>query len=637
MHFRVIRTTFKVIFDRVFDFATCVGNVLVNGALFRFNRQSIMVRLRTFLITPFLLLFLATVSTIGWISFQNVSSVTEQLASKHIAELGNRVEAHIRHFFELPARLAQMNRDSMLQGNLNPDQPTTLAPTLTSQLEQFPFLTFVAFAMADGNYVAASRPPLTDEPPFLFTSLASTDFRLTLNAVAPHGGIGELQETRAPYDPRERPFMALAAGRDDPYWYPVYPYVGYDSLGIGIAAPVRDSNGELVALAAADVGLQEINRFLQQLPLGERGIAFVAEPDGTLVASSSDQPSYTLNEKDALQRLALDEHPDATLQGVGQALDKAISPRGTALMIAGERHLYSFRTFTDPFGLELVIGVVLPESAFIGPIAASARQAMVLAVLAVLMGVVLGMILTRWIALPVESIRDRAHRLARGDFDSRILRPSPIREVNQLSDSFSSMAGKLRSHIDELEARVMERTQDLEEANRVLERLATLDGLTQIPNRRCFDQCLRQEWERAQRDKTALALIMCDVDAFKPFNDLYGHDRGDQALRTVARAFHECAQRPSDLAARFGGEEFVMVLANTQLDGALEVAGIIHERIFQANIPRDDVPGFDRVTVSLGVACLIPAPGMAPQELIRQADQQLYRAKKNGRNQTLSS
>jgi diguanylate cyclase (GGDEF)-like protein len=162
---------------------------------------------------------------------------------------------------------------------------------------------------------------------------------------------------------------------------------------------------------------------------------------------------------------------------------------------------------------------------------------------------------------------------------------------------------------------------------------ARIDGLTQIANRRRFDEYLFQEWNRHIRMQLPLSLLICDVDHFKLYNDSQGHQAGDECLKSVAIAINRC-YRGGDLVARYGGEEFAMVLPQTNLPGAVQVAERVRAAVAAAALPHPVSPVCDRVTVSIGVASMTP-PAQVPSDpraLIQQADQHLYLAKKRGRN-----
>ena len=174
--------------------------------------------------------------------------------------------------------------------------------------------------------------------------------------------------------------------------------------------------------------------------------------------------------------------------------------------------------------------------------------------------------------------------------------------------------------------------QQLREAYRAVEALALSDGLTGVANRRRFDQYLSIEWRRNVRNRQPISLLMLDVDQFKLYNDTYGHQRGDNGLKQIAEACMDVVARPGDLVARFGGEEFVVVLPNTGSEGALQVANEICESLRSRRLPHTGSP-FGIITVSIGCATLVPQAGRHAPDLIAIADHALYAAKHNGRNQ----
>jgi diguanylate cyclase (GGDEF)-like protein len=179
-------------------------------------------------------------------------------------------------------------------------------------------------------------------------------------------------------------------------------------------------------------------------------------------------------------------------------------------------------------------------------------------------------------------------------------------------------------------------TQALKQANLELQRLVTIDGLTQLANRRHFDDYLSNEWRRMSRENQFLSLILCDVDFFKRYNDYYGHLSGDDCLKQIAQAIQASIHRPADLAARYGGEEFVVILPNTPLNGAITVAQTIQAAVRSLQIPHHYSSVSETVTLSLGVCSLIPNPAFSPASLIETADQALYTAKQQGRDRFAS-
>ena len=173
--------------------------------------------------------------------------------------------------------------------------------------------------------------------------------------------------------------------------------------------------------------------------------------------------------------------------------------------------------------------------------------------------------------------------------------------------------------------------QELQIANQQLLRLATIDGLTQVANRRRFDQYLEQQWQDLQAEKSSLALILCDIDYFKQYNDYYGHLTGDSCLKKVAQALENILRDPVDLVARYGGEEFAIILPHTSWNQAIKLAQHIQNSMLQLQLPHANSRVSQWLTLSLGIACTIPSDEISPSALIGGADQALYLAKQQGR------
>lgn len=165
-----------------------------------------------------------------------------------------------------------------------------------------------------------------------------------------------------------------------------------------------------------------------------------------------------------------------------------------------------------------------------------------------------------------------------------------------------------------------------------LQDAALMDGLTRIPNRRRFFEMLHKEWPRAQRFFRPLTIILCDVDNFKKYNDVYGHVRGDRCLHDVAQALHKSIHRPGDMVARYGGEEFVIILPETTLEAAREVAEKCRQSVQDLGVEHAANANFGVVTISIGVACVVPEDALHYGDLIEMADQALYESKERGRN-----
>jgi diguanylate cyclase (GGDEF)-like protein len=202
---------------------------------------------------------------------------------------------------------------------------------------------------------------------------------------------------------------------------------------------------------------------------------------------------------------------------------------------------------------------------------------------------------------------------------------------------YSLRVRQLHERQKKLERLVGERTSELAEANRKLERLATVDGLTGVANRRLFDNVLAREWARSRRTERPLSLIMIDIDFFKDYNDSYGHLAGDDCLKKVAETLAWLAARTTDLVARYGGEEFAVILPETTADDAASMAKRMRHEVEALCIEHTGSAIGECVTISAGVATAVPDPQASPDELVSQADDALYKAKEGGRNRIMES
>ncbi|THF67473.1 diguanylate cyclase [Pseudothauera nasutitermitis] len=209
--------------------------------------------------------------------------------------------------------------------------------------------------------------------------------------------------------------------------------------------------------------------------------------------------------------------------------------------------------------------------------------------------------------------------------------------IKPVSEMVLKAKVRAMQRIAQMRSSLLVLTRKLDEANRELTRLSSADGLTGIANRRRFDETLLKEWRRCARDGKPLSLLLIDVDFFKPFNDNYGHQVGDECLKAVARTLAQALNRPSDLVARYGGEEFGVILPDTTESGALAVAEALRGAVQTLGITHRFSEVSPVVTISAGLASTTPQRGDDSGfiALLRRADAALYRAKTEGRNRVV--
>ncbi|MGC4068048.1 MAG: diguanylate cyclase [Polyangiaceae bacterium] len=229
----------------------------------------------------------------------------------------------------------------------------------------------------------------------------------------------------------------------------------------------------------------------------------------------------------------------------------------------------------------------------------------------------------------------RARRIVRRTL--QLVHSTTERRVGARTASLEDELRVLRAEVEErriIESRLRLAQRSLEESSERFARLSQIDALTNLANRRRFDEFLEREWRRSIRQRSSISLVVIEVDYFKLFNDTYGHGIGDDCLREIAEVIGSAARRPGDLSARLGGEEFAVVLCDTELDGARAVAHHVRAAVENLAIDHETtlVQELDVVTVSVGVATKLPDLSSGPSVLLYHADEALYLAKQDGHN-----
>jgi diguanylate cyclase (GGDEF)-like protein len=226
----------------------------------------------------------------------------------------------------------------------------------------------------------------------------------------------------------------------------------------------------------------------------------------------------------------------------------------------------------------------------------------------------------RLVVDPIRSLARTAERIGRGDLQARASRQAWAKEFAPLTAALNDMAQKLA-----------DREQELRDANSHLKELASSDALSGLANRRGFDARLAADWQRSGKLNRPIALLMIDVDHFKQFNDRYGHIEGDVCLRRIGKLLRDAATGEDDLPARYGGEEFALLLPGADVDMALNVGERLRDAVEGLCIAHASSPE-GQVTISIGVASLVPGVGEDAEHLVEAADIALYAAKRRGRN-----
>ena len=455
---------------------------------------------------------------------------------------------------------------------------------------------------------------------------------------------------------------------------------GYDWV-VDVIAPVNKAK-PYESFIGISISLTELINQFNQLHPTRGSYSFVMDDKQNLVAA---QPHARLELAPSGKFV---DKGIITLENTGdENLDIAFKEMGlgrSALMkvsIKGENKYLAFHPLE---GMKWRLGIVVPVS--MATAASTQLQSIVeIGMKSALFRNILGAFfvfgisliiesfLIRQLLIPLHEVSNASKSMAAGNFMYRV-KVNSTDEISQLAKVFNQMADHIQiliTHLEQraneleqlnqsLEQKVSERTIKLKErtiqldqvnkqlhieikekeevenalklANEELQRLATVDSLTQIPNRRYFDEKIQAEWNRLAREKKSLSLIIFDVDFFKQYNDFYGHLHGDVCLTQIAEIALKSIKRSADFVARYGGEEFILVLPNTEKDGAFLIAERIMKKLKRKAIPHQKSTISKFVSISIGISTIIPNVKKSPKELISLADQALYLSKEQGRN-----
>jgi len=619
--------------------------------------------LKLVLIVPFVLQIVGAVGLVGYLSYHSSQDAVENLAHQVMNQASGRIRDRLDLVLKEQQRALEFSVQSIEQGTLEINNPEAVRQHLWQQINSFTFL--------NNSFIATDQGEETSYVRFYSPEIIEQVEKLTGETIAPGTialGIITLDEPNQrtyslvdyqgrarktiyemEIDPRTTSWYVAAKDRTQPGWSPIFTYRAIPSLGISIGRSIYDAEQTKQFILANSVPLADLGIFLKELDFSPSGQSFILEPSGDLVATSTKELPFIRQLPKAPMRLAATESQDPVTQVIAVQLKQKYGNLATiekeiflTVPFSNQKLLVYGEPYRDKYGLNWLLVTVIPESDFMKEINRNNKITILLCFFTLIAVTGFGLITTHWIAKPINQLSQASQVIAKGEWqteseqNSQMVDGQIIAEIKTFAESFYSTANQLKMVLDSLENQVKERTAELTIANEKLESLANIDSLTQIANRRCFDDYLAMEWQHHQREKIPLALLLIDIDYFKNYNDCYGHQQGDNCLTQVAQTLAKVPQRGTDLVARYGGEEFAVVLPHTNTPQALAVAELVRKAIASLQIPHQDSRVNDFVTLSIGVASLIPIPAETPEMLIHQADQALYTAKSQGRNRAIA-
>ena len=456
------------------------------------------IRLQRLLVAALLLVLLPAVAVQAWLSYRTASRSSVEFQEQLASEVSARVFDKVLQFFEVPNLVVRYNAEQFRAGSLNTAKPHEMQTNFLLQLGPQPLLTFVSMGNANGEYYAASRPPLADDRALrLLQATVSEQRVMSLYRVNAGNQRGPLMSRgNSHFDARTRPWFKAALGYNSARWYPAYRYAiadpngAYDALGIGMAAPLYDGTGNFVGVVTADVALVQLSSLLASITKDLGGTAFLFDEGGDLLATSTLEQVYELKGEETV-RIKTINSPNSLIRTASKVIGEKNEPRGrTVRTVNGESYLLDWWQYPLPDGPTITIANMLPQSRFDAPSRSLFVNVLLLSTTLLLVSLVLSIFVSKWVARPLVELGDWATRLGQGEWPQAQHRASPISEVESLSNALLVMADNVKYHTDNLEKEVAARTAELELANSELAKRSNTDGLTGVANRRHFDEFL---------------------------------------------------------------------------------------------------------------------------------------------------
>jgi two-component system sensor histidine kinase ChiS len=416
-------------------------------------------------------LIVVTVGLTGWLAFRSGREAVYGLATRLSREIAARIGEHARDFLDMPHTILRLNAASARSGDLDLDNLDNLARTFADQVQLSPSVPFLYFGSEEGEFVGVQREE--DGGLVLWLLNDSTGGDLVIRHLGKGGEHGEVID-RVDFDPRERPWYQVALEAGGPTWSPIYPDIARPILIITPAQPVYDAQGDVRGVLAAEFSLAQISQFLGSLKMSASGRAFVIERSGEIVASSTEEPAFTVTEEGP-ERLVATQSSDPIVRDVSRRLfDQFDGFEGIghnaqlSLRLDGARHFVHVAPLQDDWGLDWLVVVVMPEVDFMGPIYASVRSTLGLALLIVTVAVLLGALTARSIIRPILTLTDAAAAVEEERFEPDALQGILPRndELGRLARVFDRMAREVAARKQRLREQVQQLRIEIDEIKR---------------------------------------------------------------------------------------------------------------------------------------------------------------------------
>ncbi len=378
-------------------------------------------------------------SIFSYFSAQKSIKKYEQILAQ---EISYRVLIQLEQFFVKATAVTAINTEQAEIGELNTDSFEKLQAHFITQIKHVPYLTFVSFGNAQGEYVGATRLPISNDINLMIAQKSDNN-TLDTYTVTNKNSQDKKITTGKLFDATKRPWFLKAQMQKSMSWYSVYSYAPYNMMGIGVSSPIYDKNATLIGVFTADLALDAISDYLKTLNLGDNGVAFIAQEDGQLIASTSKEAVYEIKNGEFI-RYNLGTSSDKRLNSVKTFWNKLDKNEGSLFLdIDNETYLLNQKVFKDKYGLSLRVGVMLAEKDYISTFLQDMKVAGIIMFLFILAALLILVKLSTRLAQPIEELNQHSKKISDGNFNIQINNNTNISELNNLGESFNTMSKKL--------------------------------------------------------------------------------------------------------------------------------------------------------------------------------------------------
>ena len=577
------------------------------------------------LISPLIIAFIAATTLIVLLVFNDSQKLVRQMLESMRTEMIILVQHDLYDKLEEAIQLNQINENAYKSGILDVDDEANRERYFAGVLKEFDNVAMCYIGLPSGEFYGARRN--IDGTYNIVRNNESTGGNSEYYAIDEFGNSLERTQVFENFDPRVRPWYIAAMETKALTFSSIYSHFVFKEPTLTASLPIYEGD-ELVGVLGIDFLMTWLSTTLEDLPIGENGQVFIIDEKGQLVATTTGESIFKLVDEKS-QNILANESTNAVTQKVMTLSSDRLEKVLPEVDIDGKTYLVG-KDQLDFYGIHWQIYTVIMEDDFFGEIKVTLIWTLVGVVIIAVLFILLVILVARRIIRPIQRLNESAKKLTQGVCETVPLERNHD-ELYELTQNFNEMGRRIVNHVEELATEVKLRTIELQEKNEILNRLSYIDELMQIANRRKFDEFFEQALELASRNDRPIGLMMLDIDNFKNFNDVYGHIAGDECLREIGKTLKRCIQRKSDLVARYGGEEMVVVVQETTLEGLLKVAEDIRREINGLGISHQKSE-WAVVTVSIGTVFGKVKAKQTIDEIVGLADSVLYEAKANGKN-----